>query len=185
MVPEYYAKDRAAWRKWLVENHDKEQAVWLVYDKGAGRTLRWEEIVQEALCFGWIDGLAGTVSDTQSKIRVTRRKPRSNWSRINKEHVEQLIAEGLMTPAGLAAIEVAKRNGSWDSLNRSDNLEVPAELQRALDDDNEAGANWSSWSESRRRILLGWIYAAKRPETTAKRVAEAARLAKHNLKFGE
>jgi uncharacterized protein YdeI (YjbR/CyaY-like superfamily) len=183
-VPEFYARDRAAWRQWLDQNHATSQAVWLVYDKGPNRALKWQDIVEEALCYGWIDGLAGTVSATQSKIRVTKRKPKGTWSRINKAHVERLIAAGLMRPAGLAAIEEAKRNGSWDALNRSDALEMPEGLKQALDADAVARSHWDGWSESRRRLVLGWIWSAKRPETVAKRVAEVARLARENRQLG-
>lgn len=99
-VAHFYAKDRKSWRAWLEKNHEKENAVWLVSDKGPHRTLSWQDIVQEALCFGWIDGRARKVSETRSKIYVSKHKPKSIWSKINKQSVEKLIEENLMQPAG-------------------------------------------------------------------------------------
>jgi uncharacterized protein YdeI (YjbR/CyaY-like superfamily) len=126
---EFYAKDRAAWRQWLAQNHQTEQAVWLVYDKGSERTMSWPDIVQESLCFGWIDSRPRKRDDGKSMIYISRRKPKSVWSKINKAHVDNLIEQGLMMPAGHAAIKTAKANGSWDALNLSDDLVIPPELK--------------------------------------------------------
>ncbi|MBA2556972.1 MAG: YdeI/OmpD-associated family protein [Chloroflexi bacterium] len=178
---ELYARDRAAWRRWLEEHHATEDAVWLVFDKGRHRTMSWEDIVQEALCFGWVDSKGGKVSDSQSKLYVSRRKPRSAWSRINKAHVETLTAAGLMTPAGQAAIDEARSNGAWEALDRSDNLEMPAELVEGLDDNPVARRHFEAFPVSSRRIILEWIYSAKRPETRQKRVAETVRLAADDI----
>ena len=171
-APEFYAKDRAAWRQWLIDNHDTEVAVWLVYDKGPGRTLTGQEVVQESLCFGWIDGRANKVSDTQSKIYVSKRKPKSTWSKINKVHVENLIADGLMMPAGLAAIATAKENGAWDVLNNSDNLIFPPELEAGFGEHPNARANFDAFSPSSKRLILQWIYDAKTETTRFNRVAQ-------------
>jgi uncharacterized protein YdeI (YjbR/CyaY-like superfamily) len=181
-VTEFYARDRAAWRRWLEEHHATEEAVWLVFDKGRHRTMSWEDIVQEALCFGWIDSKGGKVSDTQSKLYVSRRKRTSAWSRINKAHVEALSASGLMMPAGQAAIDEAKANGSWDALDRSDNLELPAELVAGLAANTVAQRNFEAFPVSSRRIILEWIYSAKRPETRQKRIDETVRLATDNIR---
>ena len=181
-VPHFHAADRRAWRAWLAEHHATETGVWLVYDKGSGRSITWEEIVQEALCFGWVDSVAGTVSETQSKIYVSRRKPGSTWSRINKAHVEALRAAGLMTPAGQEAVDRAKANGAWDALNRSDNLEIPPDLQALLDAEPTAAANFAAFPPSTKRNILQWIYSAKRDETRQRRVSETVRLAAENVR---
>lgn len=181
-IPEFYVADRRAWRSWLVENHATGRAVWLIYDKGAHRKLSWQDIVQESLCFGWIDGRAGKVSETQSKLYVSRRSPKSVWSKINKEHVAWLTAEGLMTPAGQAVIDEAKRNGTWDALNKSDALEIPDDLAEQFAAHTAAGDNFQRFSNSSKRMILAWIYEAKRTETRAKRVAETVRLAEQNIK---
>ncbi len=172
-APEFYAKDRAAWREWLAAHHDTETAVWLIFDKGPLRTMSWSDIVQEALCFGWIDSLPGKVSDTQSKIYVARRKPKSMWSKVNKGHVDVLRAHGLMTSAGEKAIAVAKENGSWDILNRSDNLEVPDELAAAFAQNPAAKACYESLSDSKKRNILQKIYEAKTAATRERRIEQA------------
>lgn len=184
-VESFYAPNRKAWREWLEKNHDKKTGVWLIHDKGEHRTMSWEDIVQEALCFGWIDSVAGKVSDTQSKIYVSKRKPKSAWSKINKAHVERLIEQGLMTPAGLAAIELAKQNGSWDLLNKSDNLEYPPELTALLKENPTAQQHFEAFTPSAKRIILEWIYQAKRPETRLNRIQKTVMLAKENKKSNQ
>lgn len=182
-APHFYAKNRTAWRKWLEEYHDTETAVWLVYDKGAARSFTWAELVQEALCFGWIDSRPGKISDTQSKIYVSKRKPKSVWSKVNKAHIEQLITNGQMRPAGLAAIERGKLNGSWDTLNNSDNMIIPPELQTAFDNNRIALAHFKTFSTSSRRNTLQWIYDAKTDETRAKRVTQTVESAEQNIRL--
>lgn len=147
--------------------------------------MAWEDIVQEALCFGWIDSRPGKVSDTQSKLYISKRKPKSVWSKINKAHVNKLIHEGLMQPAGLAASHIAKQNGSWDTLNSSDNLEIPLEMRRLLADTPIAKQHFDNFSESTRRNILQWIYDAKRPETRNTRIHKTVELAAQNLKANE
>jgi len=182
VISEFYAKDRTAWRNWLKQNHDKEKAVWLVFDKGPKRTLAWEDIVQEALCFGWIDSKPGKVSETQSKIYVSHRKPKSVWSRINKAHVEKLVHSGLMTSAGQKVIDEAKANGSWDALNKSDKLEMPPDLVDLLKKNITAQNNFESFSPSSKRIILEWIYAAKTEATRRNRITQTVELAAQGLK---
>lgn len=172
LVPHFYAKDRAAWREWLMANHDDETAVWLVYDKGPGRTLSWADIVQESLCFGWIDSRPGKVSDTQSKLYIAKRKPKSVWSKINKAHIEEMTAKGLMRPAGQAAIDRAKQNGSWDALNLSDDLVYPPELIAGFKVSPTAKKQFETFSESSRRNVLQWIYDAKTKTTRDARIGQ-------------
>ena len=181
-IDEFYAKNRAAWRQWLLSNHQQQQAVWLILDKGKHRKISWGDVVQEALCFGWIDSTAGSVSATQSKLYVTKRKPTSAWSRINKDHVEKLIATGQMQPAGMAAVQAAKQNGAWDALNKSDNLEKPPELVAALAKNKLAAQNFEQFPDSAKRGILAWLYSPKRPETLKKRVAETVALAAQNIR---
>jgi uncharacterized protein YdeI (YjbR/CyaY-like superfamily) len=179
----FYAKDRRAWRAWLDKHHETEVAVWLVYDKDKDRTMSWQDIVEEALCFGWIDSRPGKVSDTQSKIYVSRRKPKSVWSKINKQHVKRLIASGLMRPAGLASIEIAKRNGSWNALDLSDNLVYPAELIVLFDKDEKAKSNFENFAVGARKNTLQWIYDAKTDVTRTKRIMQVYEAAKNNIKL--
>ena len=147
--------------------------------------MAWEDIVQESLCFGWIDSRPGKVSDTQSKIYVSKRKPKSVWSKINKAHIDKLTDAGLMAPAGLAAVKTAKQNGSWDTLNKSDNLEVPSELESLFAKNPTAKANYEAFSPSSKRIILQWIYDAKRDKTRLRRIQQTVELAAKNIKANQ
>lgn len=182
-VSHYYAKDRKSWRDWLEKNHDKEQSVWLVFDKGKERTMSWQDIVQEALCFGWIDSRPGKVSETQSKIYVSKRKPKSVWSKINKQHVEILISNGLMKPAGLKSIETAKNNGSWAALDLSDNLVYPPELTALFASDSIAKTHFESFPVGAKRNTLQWIYDAKTEETKLNRINQTYEAARANIRL--
>jgi uncharacterized protein YdeI (YjbR/CyaY-like superfamily) len=170
---------REHWREWLRENHGQKQAVWLVYHKKHTGTpsLTWSEAVSEALCFGWIDSQAKPIDADTYRQLFSRRKPTSGWSRVNKEKVQQLLADNLMTPAGLAAIEVAQQNGSWALLDEVDALVVPPDLAHALQASPLADSYFASLSRTDRRNLLQWLVMARRPETRQRRLAEIAALA--------
>lgn len=172
--PDMLATSRAEWRAWLETNHDTAPGVWVItYKKGSGGPrLPYEEVVEEALCFGWIDSKGGTVDAERTKLLVTPRKPGSGWSRPNKERIERLLASGLMTPAGLAKIEAAKADGSWRALDDNEAMIVPPDLDAALRTDPAALAGWEGFAPSVKKQLLGWVSSAKRPETRAKRIAE-------------
>ncbi len=169
---EFYAKDRAAWRKWLHHHQTQPAGIWLIFDKGKNRTLSYEEIVEEALCFGWIDSLGRSHSDTQTKLWMAPRKPKSAWSRPNKERVERLIARGLMEPAGYRSIEIAKANGTWTKLDDVENLVEDDDLATELDADPKARSNWDSFPRSVKRGILEWIGQTKNEATRAARIEE-------------
>ena len=181
-APHVQAEDRASWRAWLEANHATESSAWLVtWRPGSGMpVLDYEASVEEALCFGWIDSTGGQVDESRRKLYFARRKPRSVWAASNKARVERLIAAGLMAPAGLAAIERAKANGSWAQLDAVERLEVPGDLQAALDAHPPAAAHWAAFPPSSRKMMLGWIADAVRPDTRAARVAAMARFAARN-----
>jgi len=172
--PEFLATSRAEWRAWLARHHDTAPGLWVVtYKKGRGGPhLPYAEVVEEALCFGWIDSKGGKVDDERTKLLVTPRKAGSGWSRPNKERIEQLVASGLMTPAGLAKIEAAKADGSWTALDDIEAMIVPPDLDAALHGDPAALAGWERFSPSIRKQLLQWVGTAKRPETRARRVVD-------------
>jgi uncharacterized protein YdeI (YjbR/CyaY-like superfamily) len=176
------ARDRAAWRRWLERNHATSGAVWLVLaKKGASeRSVTYDEAVEEALCFGWIDSRSSTIDDARYKIWMAPRRPRSGWSESNKRRIESLTEQGRMAPAGLAAIEAAKANGSWTKLDLRHDLTLPRDLARAFTGYSHARANFDAFPPSVRRTILEWIDGAKKPETRAKRVEETARLAERN-----
>jgi len=153
--------------------------VWLVFwRRQSGRTgLTYEEAVQEALCFGWIDSKGAKLEDQRTMLWMSPRKRGSGWARTNKVRIEQLLADGLMAPAGAALIEEAKQDGSWTLLDDVENLVVPDDLAAALDAHPGARERWDGLSRSVRRAALEQIVQAKRPETRARRVAGAAGLA--------
>lgn len=143
--------------------------------------LTYEEAVQEALCFGWIDSTADAIDDQTYRIWMGPRKPGGGWSAVNKRRIERLIADGRMTARGLAVIEAAKADGSWSKLDASHALDVPKGLADALAGYPDAERNFGAFPPSPRRAILQWIDAAKKPETLAKRIAETARLANQNV----
>jgi uncharacterized protein YdeI (YjbR/CyaY-like superfamily) len=190
-VPEEYeaveVTSRDAWRRWLQSHHGSSRGVWVTtYKKAAGeRYVPYDEIVEEALAFGWIDSRRRRVDEQRSQLLVTPRKPRSGWSRINKERVERLEAAGLMTEAGRRAIAVAKENGAWSALDDIENLVEPDDLREELDADPKARRHWDAFPRSAKRAILDWIAAAKRDETRRRRVSETARLAAQNVRANE
>jgi uncharacterized protein YdeI (YjbR/CyaY-like superfamily) len=170
----FYPENRKQWRKWLQENHDKAQSVWVVfYNKSSDLpSLTWSEAVDEALCFGWIDSKKVSMGDGKSHQFFSRRRPKSIWSKINKEKVDRLIESGEMTPAGLACIEIAKENGSWNILDSVDALIIPEDLEKEFKSAPGSEEFFLSLSKSIRKQMLYWIISAKRPETRQKRIAE-------------
>jgi uncharacterized protein YdeI (YjbR/CyaY-like superfamily) len=181
-APHVHADDRATWRAWLEANHATASGAWLVtWRTRSGRQgLEYEAAIEEALCVGWVDSTGGRVDDERGKLYFAPRKPRSVWAATNKARVERLIAEGRMMPAGLAAIERAKANGSWEILDSVERMEVPDDLAAALDAHPPAAANFAAFPPSARKMLLGWLVQARRPETRARRIEEIAESAARN-----
>jgi uncharacterized protein YdeI (YjbR/CyaY-like superfamily) len=181
-APEVFAEDRATWRAWLDANHAISGGAWLVTwrSRSGRRGLPYEEAVEEALCFGWVDGTAGTVDEDRGKLYFAPRKPNSGWAATNKARVERLIADGRMASAGLAAIERAKANGSWELLDSVERLEVPDDLAAALAAHPPAAANFAAFPPSVRKQALSSLVMARRPETRADRVRRIAELAARN-----
>jgi uncharacterized protein YdeI (YjbR/CyaY-like superfamily) len=181
-APHVHADDRATWHAWLEANHASARGVWLVtWRRRTGRpTLSYEDAIQEALCFGWVDSTGGHLDDDRGKLYFAPRKPRSVWAASNKARVEKLIREGRMTPAGLAAIERARANGSWSLLESSDRLEVPDDLAAALEAHPPADASFAAFPPSARKMMLGWLATARRPETRARRIERIAEAAARN-----
>jgi uncharacterized protein YdeI (YjbR/CyaY-like superfamily) len=187
-----HPKTRAAWRAWLAKHHTRTEGVWLITYKKATAKLgkkfarvEYDEAVEEALCWGWVDSKVNKLDEERSLLWFAPRKPKTGWSKPNKERVERMIAAGLMQPAGLAKIEAAKQNGTWNSLDAIEQLEVPPDLQKALKQLKGAAANWEAFPRSVKRGILEWISIAKKAETRAKRVEETARLAGENKRANQ
>jgi uncharacterized protein YdeI (YjbR/CyaY-like superfamily) len=170
-------RTRRAWRDWLARNHARSKGLWLAYyKKGTGKkSVTYEEALQEALSFGWIDSTVGRIDEERYKQKYTPRNDRSVWSAANKARVERLIAQGLMAPSGLAKVEAAKRNGSWESLDAVDRIGAgaapPRDLLAALDREPGARAAFDRLPPSHRKAWVYWVLSAKKPETRERRVA--------------
>ena len=182
--PMVHPKTRREWRAWLARNHAASSGVWLVtYKRETGKPrVEYDEAVEEALCFGWIDSRTNKLDEKRSLLWMSPRKARSGWSRTNKERVERLERQGLMTEAGRAAVATAKENGAWAALDAVEALELPEDLARALAANPKANANYEAFAPSAKKVILTWIASAKRPETRAKRVEETVRLAAENIR---
>ena len=183
-IPAFHAPSRAAWREWLEKNHQTEKSVWLIiYRKDSGiASVYYPEAVDEALCFGWIESKANK-RDARSYYQFfSKRKPKSNWSKINKEKVARLSEQGLMHPSGLAIVEMARQNGTWTALDEVENITMPDDLQTLFSQNSTALAHWEQFPRSAKRGILEWILNARKPETRQKRIAETVALAEKNIK---
>jgi len=186
-IKAFYAKNRKQWRSWLEKNGEKEKSVWLIMYKKESEfpSVYYTEAVEEALCFGWIDSKANK-RDAQSYYQFfARRNPKSKWSKVNKQRVEQLLTAGLMQPGGLAAIETAKQNGTWTALDEVETLTVPEDLQKALAQNEDAMKYFSAFPRSAKRAMLEWIASAKQEVTRRRRIEETVTLAAKNTRANQ
>jgi uncharacterized protein YdeI (YjbR/CyaY-like superfamily) len=181
-LEQVYAADRAAWREWLRQNYQTAMGIWLVYYKvNSGKpSIKYSEAVKEALCFGWIDSKVNSLDSDRYMQIFTPRKPKSVWSKLNKQYIEELIEQDLMTDVGLAKIEAAKQDGSWSLLDAVEALIVPPDLQQALDQNETAKRNFEAFSNSTKKNILFWIDSAKRSETRSKRIVQTIEAAIQN-----
>lgn len=167
------AADAAAWRTWLEEHHERAAGVWLLSVRGRATTgVGYEDAVRQALCFGWIDGPVRTFDDETNGQWFSPRRPGSGWAATNKVRIAELEGAGLLAPAGIRALEVAKANGSWTVLDGPEAGIEPEELTAALDAVPEARAHWDAFPKSVKKFGLTQIAMAKRPETKAARIAK-------------
>jgi uncharacterized protein YdeI (YjbR/CyaY-like superfamily) len=182
-----HPRSRSEWRRWLARNHARTTGVWLVsFKRSTGKKrVEYDAAVEEALCYGWIDSKAVTVDDERTMQWFAPRKRGSSWAASNKARVRRAIAAGIMTPAGLAKIAAARKDGSWNALDGIDRMQVPADLRRALAARKRARGFFDRFPPSVKRGLLYWVSAARRAETRARRVNEIARLAARNIRANE
>ncbi|KZB86893.1 YdeI/OmpD-associated family protein [Amycolatopsis regifaucium] len=178
--PTFTAATPAEWRAWLSENADTGKAVWLIIQhKDSGVPgVAVHEAMEQALCFGWIDGLHRKNDAGSSRLRFTPRDPRSSWSRVNRERAARLTAAGLMTARGQAMIDLAKEKGRWQVV--PDGAGVPEDLRARLDEDDAARTHFEKFPPSSKRLILEWILTAKKPETRERRIARTVELAAVN-----
>ncbi len=175
---------RKAWRAWLRAHHKQTESIWLVvYKKHCGeRHVPWEAVVNEALCYGWIDSRTRRLDEDRTMYLVSPRRPGSTWSARNKQYVAELEAEGRLAAPGRAKIAAAKKDGSWSALDAVEALEEPPDLKRALDRNKKARTRFDAFPGSARKVILLWLHGAKRPQTREKRIKETVRLAALGLK---
>ncbi|MGB8819160.1 MAG: YdeI/OmpD-associated family protein [Rhizobiaceae bacterium] len=171
---------------WLSIHHETSGSLWLVtFKKGSPHHVPYTEVVDELLCFGWVDSLPRKLDADHSMLLIAPRKPKSNWSKINKDKATRLIAEGRMQAAGLALIEAAKAGGQWTALDAIEALAIPADLDVQLRLHQDARRHFDGFPKSAKRGILEWIAAAKTAETRARRIAETARLAQDNIRANQ
>lgn len=178
---------RAEWRAWLEQHHSRTEGVWLISFKQATGKLRvtYDDAVEEALCFGWIDSKGNKLDDERSMLWFAPRKLRTGWSKPNKERVEKLMAVGQMAPAGLAKVAAAKQDGSWNALDAVEALEIPPDFAAALAANPTAQQYFAAFPRSVKRGILEWIATAKKAETRLKRITETVRLAAENKRANQ
>ncbi|WP_405382664.1 YdeI family protein [Maribacter sp. LLG6340-A2] len=184
-IPEFYFQNDDEFRIWLHNNHLEYTGIHLIFYAVSheNESMRWEEAVRVALCYGWIDSTVKSLGNGKRRQYFCPRKPKSVWSKVNKTHIKELKASGLMHAKGLESIKIAKANGSWTSLDDVENGVIPKELQEAFDKNPKAFANFSNFTHSQRKSYLYWLNQAKRKETRNKRIAEIIHYATQNIKY--
>ncbi len=180
----FHAKSGKVWRDWLKKHHRSEKSVWLIIYKKACKTpsVYYPEAVDEALCFGWIDSKPNKRDDNSYYQFFSKRNPKSNWSKVNKNKVAKLIEQGLMQESGYEMIEIAKQNGTWTALDEVDKITLPEDLRELFSKNKTAYQNWENFPRSSKRGILEWILNAKKSETRQKRLEETVSLAEKNIK---
>ena len=180
----FYPTNKNEWRNWLQENHSLKQSIWLVYYKKATNkpSIAWSEAVDEALCFGWIDSIRKTIDEEKFIQFFSPRKSNGTWSKVNKQKIEHLIDNGLMSDAGYESIRRAKQNGSWTILDEVEELTIPKDLKEEFIKNPNSNEYYLSLSKSVQKAILQWLVLAKRPETRQKRIAHIVERADQKMK---
>jgi uncharacterized protein YdeI (YjbR/CyaY-like superfamily) len=183
----FYAESRKIWRDWLAKHHIQAEGIWLIYNKkSSGKpSIAYDEMVEEALCFGWVDSKPNKLDDVRTMLWFAPRKPRTGWSALNKTRIARLIEADLMMPAGLAKVEAAKQDGTWNALDEIEKLVVPVDLAVALAQYPHAAIHFAAFPKSAKRGILEWILVAKKLETRLARIEETARLANENIRANQ
>jgi uncharacterized protein YdeI (YjbR/CyaY-like superfamily) len=182
--PELYFERDIDWYDWLLNNYDKHKAVYLIFYKleTGMPTMRWEEAVKVALCFGWIDSTVKSLGNGKRKQYFSPRNPKSTWSALNKTYILELEKANLLQEPGYKIIELAKQSGKWSEMDDVENGIIPPELQSAFDQNPKAFINYQNFSRGYRKSYLSWLNSAKREATRQKRIEEIIRLCEHNKK---
>ncbi|WP_138434320.1 YdeI/OmpD-associated family protein [Winogradskyella algicola] len=182
--PELYFERDTDWYNWLLQNHNNHKAVYLIFYKlEVGMpTMRWEEAVKVAICFGWIDSTVKSLGNGKRRQYFSPRNPKSTWSALNKKYVADLEEAGLIQEPGYKMINLAKETGTWTAMDDVENGVIPPILQKAFDTNPRAFENYQNFSKGYRKSYLSWLNSAKREATKEKRIAEIIRLCEANIK---
>lgn len=183
-LEEHYFKSDAEWREWLHDNHQNSKGVYLIFYKveHENDSMRWEEAVKVALCYGWIDSTVKSLGDGKRRQYFTPRNPKSVWSALNKRYIEQLINDNLLHESGKKIVDIGKQNGSWTALDNVEKGIIPEDLQMVFDHNPTAFENYQGFAPSYRKSYLYWLNQAKREDTRQKRIQEIIDLCKNNIK---
>lgn len=184
--PELFFPRAIEWLEWLNENHEQHpQGVYLVFYKVEMNipTMRWEEAVKVALCYGWIDSTVKSLGNGKRRQYFCPRNPKSSWSKLNKSYIEDLEVQGIIHEAGWKMIELAKETGTWIEMDDVENLIIPDDLKKAFDRNSTAFKNYKNFSPSYKKSYLSWLHSAKRKATREKRITEIINLCKDNSKY--
>ena len=180
----FYARNRKEWRSWLTKNSESRPNIWLIiyHITSATPSLTYDEAVEEGLCFGWIDSKPNKRDAESYYLFFAQRKPKSNWSKANRERADRMIKSKQMTKKGLEMIDLAKKTGTWLALKEVQTSILPEDLKLALEKNTKANQNFEKFPPSSKRIILEWILNAKKEETRLKRITETVELASIGIK---
>ena len=182
--PELYFERDTDWYDWLLANHNQHKAIYLIFYKleTGMPTMRWEEAVKVALCFGWIDSTVKSLGNGKRRQYFSPRNPKSTWSALNKKYISELESKGLIQESGYKMIDLAKATGTWTAMDDVENGVIPPNLQKAFDANPLAFENYQKFSKGYRKSYLSWLNSAKREATKEKRISEIIRLCAANIK---
>lgn len=185
--PELYFKNDAEWQNWLSQNYNLSLGIYLIFYKveNKEKSMRWEEAVKVALCYGWIDSTVKSLGNGKRRQYFCPRNPKSVWSTLNKKYIKELIADNLMHKSGLEIIEIGKQNGSWTALDEVEKGIIPTDLQTAFNKNKTALINYKSFAPSYRKSYLYWLNQAKREATRQKRITAIITFCEQNIKSRE
>ncbi|MGB3145949.1 MAG: YdeI/OmpD-associated family protein [Maribacter sp.] len=184
-MDELYFQNDEEWRNWLHEHHEQSNGVYLIFFKidHENKSMRWEEAVRVALCYGWIDSTVKSLGNGKRRQYFCKRKPKSVWSRVNKTHIEELIKNRLMHDSGLKSIKTAQENGSWTALDDVENGIIPQDLKNVFETNKKAFENFRNFTQGQQKGYLYWLNQAKRNETRQARIKEIIMLCSNNIKY--
>jgi uncharacterized protein YdeI (YjbR/CyaY-like superfamily) len=182
-----YPQTTTEWRLWLEKHHQSVKSVWVLMFKKATEmpSITYKEALDEALCFGWIDSVSNKRDEQSFYQFFSKRNPKSNWSRVNKNKIEYLEQQGKMTDQGRYMVELAKQTGTWTALDLVEDLVVPDEMEKLLTKHPTARTHYEAFPRSVKRGILEWIYAAKTLETKLKRIQNTIELAEQNIRANQ